>query len=60
MDIETWAEDHGYGELYRQYEEELRKIEEQCAEEGYPCNGNNYELRVTRLQEAYPELFGEG
>lgn len=57
--IKEWAETHGYSDLYKQYEQELLEIEEECEEKGYPSNGNNYELRVERLQEMYPELFGE-
>lgn len=59
LNIKEWAEAHGYGDLYKQYEQELLEIEEGCEEEGYPSNGCNYELRVERLQEMYPELFGE-
>ena len=32
MDIKTWAEAHGYGDLYKQYENELLEIEEECEE----------------------------
>ena len=46
-------------ELTRQFETECEEIARQCEEEGYPPHGSNYELRVERLMESYPELFGE-
>lgn len=46
-------------ELREQFEEECEEIALQCEEEGYPSHGSNYELRVEKLMESYPELFGE-
>lgn len=39
--------------------EERREISEQCAAEGYPSHGSNYELRVEEIDEYYNELEEE-
>jgi len=46
-------------ELYAQYLDECDRIAKECAAEGYPSHGSNYELRVDDLTKRYPELFGE-
>lgn len=46
-------------EMWRQFDEECEVIARECAEEGYPSHGENYELRVEALKEYYPELFEE-
>lgn len=48
-----------YDKLYAEYEAACERIAEECEEEGYPSHGSNYELRVERLRESYPELFEE-
>ncbi len=59
MGMREWAERNGLGEVYAEYLAECEAIAEQCEEEGYPSHGSNYELRVSRLRESYPELFGD-
>lgn len=59
MTIKEWAIANGLEDLYNQYLAECEAIEEKLEEEGKPGNGSDYELRVARLQESYPELFGE-
>ena len=46
-------------DIRRQFDEECEEIALECEAEGYPSHGSNYELRVERLMESYPELFGE-
>lgn len=46
-------------ELWNEYIAELGEIAQECADEGYPSNGSNYEIRAERLREYYPELFEE-
>ncbi len=48
-------------ELWNEYVAELGEIAQECADEGYPSNGSNYELRVEELRksEHYAELFEE-
>lgn len=53
-----WAKANGLEDVYKDYLEECDAIAEQCIAEGYPSHGSNYELRVERLRESYPELFG--
>lgn len=48
-----------YDKLWQEYTEEYDRIAEECEEEGYPSHGSNYEMRVERLRESYPELFEE-
>lgn len=57
--MREWAYAHGLGEMYEEYISECDQIAEDCESEGYPSHGSNYELRIERLQESYPELFGE-
>ncbi len=59
MGMKEWAERNGLGEVYAEYKADCEAIAEQCEEEGYPSHGSNYELRVARLRESYPELFGD-
>ena len=42
--------------VYEEYLEECDKIAEQCAEEGYPSHGSNYELRCEDLWDSYYKL----
>lgn len=44
-------------ELWEEFERECEEIADECAAEGFPSYGSNYELRVESLKEAYPELF---
>lgn len=53
-----WARENGLEDIYNDYLQECDEIAEQCSAEGYPSHGSNYELRVERLRESYPELFG--
>ncbi len=46
-------------DAYAEYKAECEAISALCEEEGYPSHGSNYELRVARLRESYPELFGD-
>jgi hypothetical protein len=48
-----------YAEALAEYDEECERIAEECAAEGYPSHGSNYDLRVEQLREYYPEIFGE-
>lgn len=48
-----------YEEALAEYNADCEAIAEQCEAEGYPANGNNYELRCSQLEQDYPELFGE-
>lgn len=48
-----------YEQALAEYEEECARIAEDCAAEGYPSHGSNYDLRVANLRECYPEIFGE-
>lgn len=42
-------------ELEQQYLNECQEIAEQCEAEGYPANGNNYELRCAEARKYYDE-----
>lgn len=53
-----WAKANGLEDLYKDFLEECEEIAEECVAEGYPSHGSNYELRVERLRESYPELWG--
>jgi hypothetical protein len=48
-------------EMMEEIRKELEQISEDCAREGWPSNGSNYELRAEGVyqwyQEAYPELW---
>lgn len=48
-----------YAKLEAEYEADCERIAAECEEEGYPSHGSNYELRVERLREIYPELFAD-
>lgn len=48
-----------YEEALKEYNEECARIAEDCAAEGYPDHGSNYELRIEELRYWYPEIFGE-
>ena len=54
-----WAKKHGLEDLYKQYLEEVKEIEEECYEEGFPSNGDTFDLRVEALKRSYPELWGD-
>lgn len=54
-----WAKEHGLEDLYKQYLEEVKEIEEECYEEGFPSNGDTFDLRVEALKRSYPELWGD-
>lgn len=41
--------------LCNEYNEECKRISEQCEAEGYPETGNNYELRCSELWKYYEE-----
>lgn len=41
--------------LRNEYDEECKRISEQCEEEGYPGTGDNYELRCAELWKYYEE-----
>lgn len=41
--------------LEEQYDQDCKEIAAQCAEEGYPENGENYELRCAELRKWYDE-----
>lgn len=41
--------------LEGEYEEECQEIACQCAEEGYPSHGSNYELRCENARQYYDE-----
>lgn len=55
--MREWARKNGLEEVYDQYLADCEAISRQCEEEGYPSHGANYELRVTQLEQYYPELF---
>ena len=38
---------------------EVKEIEEECYEEGFPSNGDTFDLRVEALKRSYPELCGD-
>ena len=42
------------------YREDCDDIAKECAEEGYPSRGSNYDLRCEALKEYYDDLFGFG
>ena len=42
-------------ELEKQYRNECEEIADQCELEGYPANGNNYELRCKNARAYYNE-----
>ena len=42
-------------ELEEKYDQECQEIADQCAAEGYPENGDNYELRCADLRKWYDE-----
>ena len=42
-------------ELEKAYLNECQEIAEQCEAEGYPANGNNYELRCAEARKYYDE-----
>lgn len=48
-------------EVYKMYDEDIEDIRNECAEEGYPSNGSNFELRYEQLYNdykmMYPEIF---
>ena len=58
--LKDWAYKNGFGALYEIYSKDCDEIAAQCAEEGYPAYGSNYELRIENLKRDYPELFEEG
>ena len=58
--LKDWAYKNGFGALYENYSKDCDEIAAQCAEEGYPAYGSNYELRIENLKRDYPELFEEG
>ena len=58
--LKDWAYKSGLGALYENYSKDCDEIAAQCAEEGYPAYGSNYELRIENLKRDYPELFEEG
>lgn len=41
--------------LESEYEEECERIAEECAEEGYPSHGANYDLRCENARRYYDE-----
>lgn len=41
--------------LWREYYEECEDIAVQCAKEGYPSHGTNYELRCAQVYQWYRE-----
>ena len=45
--------------MWAEYDEACEEVARECAEEGYPSHGSNYELRVARLKEVFSELFYE-
>lgn len=45
--------------LWEEFWARCEEIADDCVAEGYPLYGGNYELRVKRLQQSYPELFEE-
>lgn len=44
-------------ELEQQYINECKEIAEQCEAEGYPANGDNYELRCAEVRKYYDHEF---
>ena len=40
------------------YNKECERISSECASEGYPSNGSNYDLRCEGLGERYCQLYG--
>ena len=40
-------------ELEKAYQEECAEITDQCEAEGYPANGDNYDLRCASAREYY-------
>ena len=54
MKLKEWAEKNGYADVYADYvahRDELREF--------YGDNTDDLELALSRLQENYPELFGD-
>lgn len=46
-----------YEQALAEYAAECEAIAIQCAEEGYPSHGSNYDLRVEAIEGDYPEIF---
>lgn len=46
-------------ELEQQYINECKEIAEQCEAEGYPANGDNYELRCAEARKYYDEQIAD-
>lgn len=57
--MREWAILNGLIDLYEEYIEMCEEIAKECVVEGYPSHGSIYELRVTILEQSYPELFGD-
>lgn len=39
--------------LYREYLEQCEEIAQECADEGYPSRGSNYEIRCKALWDRF-------
>lgn len=59
FNFREWARERGLEDVYNDYVADVEAIQEECEEDGYPGNGNNFELKVESLKESYPELFPE-
>lgn len=46
-------------ELEKAYQDECHEIAEQCEAEGYPANGDNYELRCAEARKYYDEQIAD-
>ena len=46
-------------EIEKAYLEECEEIAEQCEAEGYPANGNNYDIRCEEARKYYDEQLEE-
>lgn len=53
--IYTKADIDAICDLEQQYLNECQEIAEQCEAEGYPANGNNYDLRCAEARKYYDE-----
>lgn len=53
--VALWEESRAA--LWEEFWEACKEIADECVAEGFPSYGSNYELRVERLKETYPELF---
>ncbi len=51
------AKEEQRNKVLREFYNECAYIAEQCVEEGYPSHGENYDLRVSELENWYKEMY---